>query len=72
MAEPEQPGGLAVDVRERGQLLDLVELESSDLAIGVLAHEHQVDDPDRVVLHEMAQGESDITRKLVAGKRMSM
>ena len=57
-----------VDLGEEEQLIVFVVLEHRRVALGVLGHEDDVEDPDGAALDELAQLGCDVTVELVARK----
>ena len=64
----EQAAGIPPDVEERLQLVDLVDLDGADVAVGVLHDEQQVAQPDQALVHEVGQRRGERAVELVAGE----
>ena len=65
----EQPADLSLEGGVGSQLLELVEFERFDRAVGVLHDEDEVDDADRLAVDELGQGGYDLAREVVAPEK---
>jgi hypothetical protein len=67
----EKPGRFQAERLEAAPdvLVDVAQLESCDRTVRVLAHERQVDDPDRVRLDELRKSRRDLACEPVARER---
>ena len=68
----DQAAGFAVEVGEGSQLVELVELDRDDVAVGVLRDEEEVEDPNGVRLDELGSAGAMSPLNLLPGKPTTM